>query len=562
MDHKPWLKCYDEGVPYSLEPYPEITLLDVVHDAALDRPRHPALFFKGAQISYGQLDRLSDAFGAALVKMGVQKGDRVALMMPNCPQAVIAQLGAWKAGAIVAPLNPMYTLRELEHAFLECQAETAVVLTLFYEKVKAIQAKTPLRRVIATNIKEYLPAHLRPFFTLFKEKKGGHHIRLQPGDTWMGELLRQHARSPRPDVTVGPKDPALLLFTGGTTGEPKVAVGSHQALVISGMQIMAWYSAGSVLSWTETILGTFPLYHVTGNVANMASVFIGRNTYALVPDPRDLDDLLDTIQRSQATLFPGVPTLFTAVSNHPKVQSKQVDFSTIKLSTSGGAPLMLETKKRFEDMTGGRVTEGYALTESMMAGVFTPLYGKYKAGAVGLPLPDVEVRIVDADTGQARLGPNEPGEIIIRAPQLMLGYWRRPIETANAIHDGWLFTGDLGYMDEDGYLFIVDRKKEVIKPGGFQVWPREVEEVIASHPAVLEACVAGIPDAYQGEAVKAWVVLRPGMSASPEELRDYCKQSLAAYKVPKRIEFRSTLPKSAVGKILKRELRLEDQSKR
>lgn len=558
METKPWLKQYDEGVPHTLQPYPERTLLDVASDAARQRPQHPALLFKGAQISYAQLEQLSDAFAAALAAQGVAKGDRVALLLPNSPQAVIAQFGAWKAGAIVAPLNPLYTERELEHALVECGAETAVTLTPFYAKVIALQPHTELRRIIATNVKEYLPGLLRLLFTLFKEKKEGHRISLQPDDLWLQDLLRQYRYAPRPDITVKPDDPALLLFTGGTTGTPKAALSNHQSLLMSGMQFKAWFGK-TLADWDDVIMANMPLFHTYGQGGVMSTGLVGHHPLALVPNPRDLADMIATIRKVRPAFLPGVPTLFIALLNHPDVQAGKVDFTSVKLCISGAAPLMAETKERFETLTGGRIVEGYALTESVMAGVVTPVQGAYKPGAVGLPLPDVEIRIADAETGQETLPPGEVGEILLRAPQLMAGYWHRPQETAETIRDGWLYTGDLGFLDEEGYMTIVDRKKDVIKPSGFQVWPREVEEVIATHPAVAEVGVAGVPDDYQGEAVKAWVVLREGQQVTAEELRNYCREQLAAYKVPKHVEFQDTLPKSTIGKVLRRELVAAEQ---
>jgi len=550
---KPWLKSYDKGVPHTLQPYPRRTLLEVVSDTARQRPAHPALLFKGARVSYAQFESQSDALAAALVAQGVKKGDRVALLLPNSPQAVIAQFGAWKAGAIAAPLNPLYTDRELEDAFNECGAETAVVLTPFYAKVKALQPRTGLRRVIATNIKEYLPPLLRLLFTLVKEKREGHRIALRPGDLWLNDLLHQHAGAPRPEVPVSPDGPALLLFTGGTTGTAKAALSTHQALVMSGMQFKAWFGE-TLADWDDIIMANMPLFHTYGQCGVMTTALVGHHPLALVPNPRDLDDMLATIRKVRPAFLPGVPTLFIALLNHPDVQAGKADLTSIKLCISGAAPLLAETKRRFEALTGGRIVEGYALTESVMASILTPVQGVYKPGAVGLPLPDVEVRIADPETGQGSLPPGEVGEILIRAPQLMQGYWQRPEETADVLRQGWLHTGDLGYLDDEGYLAIVDRKKDVIKPSGFQVWPREVEEVIAAHPAVAEVGVAGVPDDYQGEAVKAWVVLQDGEQVTADELRTWCRERLAAYKVPKQVEFRSELPKSMVGKVLRRVL--------
>jgi long-chain acyl-CoA synthetase len=553
MDTKPWLKHYDEGVPHSLQPYPAITLLDVVGETARQRPDHPALLFKGAMMTYAQLEQLSNQFASSLVKLGVKKSDRVALALPNTPQLVFTLLGAWKAGAIAVPMNPLYTERELEFALQECGAEIVVVLTRFYSKVKAVQARTKIRTVIATNIKEYLPPTLRILFTLLREKKEGDRINLQSGDLWLASFLHEQAGSARPQVDIQPEDSAVMMFSGGTTGIPKAAIGSHHALLISGMQLHAWF-ADIVVDWQDIMMFNMPLFHVYGMAGVLPAALVSHTPMAVIPNPRDLDDMLDTIQKVKPAFLPGVPTLFNALLNHPKVKTGQISLTSLKLNISGASPLLAETKYRYERTTGGRIVEGFAMSESMMAAVVTPVRGLYKTGAVGIPLPDVELRVVDADTGKTELPPNEVGEFILRAPQLMQGYWDKPAETADTVRDGWLYTGDLGYLDEDGYMFIVDRKKDLIKPSGFQVWPREVEEVIATHPAVAEVGVAGVPDPYQAEAVKAWVVLQEGQTLSADELRDYCRQNLAAYKVPKHIQFMDSLPKSTVGKILRREL--------
>ena len=344
-----------------------------------------------------------------------------------------------------------------------------------------------------------------------------------------------------------------MLFSGGTTGTPKIAIGTHQSLLISGMQIHAWF-ANLLKDWTDVIMLNMPLFHVYGMAGVFPTGLVARVPLAVVPNPRDIDDMLSTIKKTKPAFLPAVPTLFNALLNHPKVQAGKVSLKSLKLNISGAAPLMLETKQRFEKATGGRIVEGFGMTESMMATITTPVMGLYKPGAVGIPVPDVELRVVDADNGEKELPAGEIGEFILRAPQLMQCYWNKPTETANTIRNGWLYTGDLGYLDEDGYMFIVDRKKDVIKPSGFQVWPREVEEVIATHPAVAEVGVAGIPDPYQSEAVKAWVVLRAGQTVSANELREYSRQKLAAYKVPKQIQFLDSLPKSLIGKTLRREL--------
>jgi len=555
MEEKPWFKSYDPGMPHTLRPYPESTLLEAVRDTVQQRPKHTAIIFKGRRISYAELEQLSNAFGTALVNLGVIKGERVALLIPNSPQAIIAQLGAWKAGAIVCPLNSLYTPTELEFALKEVGAETVVVLTPFYQKVKALQERCGVKRVITTNIKDHLAFPLRLMFTLLKEKKEGHWIKLQPGDNSMNELLNLYGNAARPEVAVGPKDPAILLFSGGTTGVPKAALGTHQALLISAMQLHTY--AKSVLSdWDDPITLCMPMFHIYGNMG-MGTSLLAHWPMALVPNPRDLDDLIATIRKTRPAVLHGVPSLFNSLLNHPAVQAGKVDFKSIKVCYSAAAPLLAETKHRFEALTGGRLLEAYAMTETMLAAVACPVHGVYKEGSTGVPISDVEVRIADVDSGEGSLPPMGVGEILIRAPQVMVGYRENPTETANIIRDGWVYTGDIGYLDEDGYLFIVDRKKDLIKPSGFQVWPREVEEVIATLPAVADVCVAGVPDALQGEAVKAWVVLKAGEQASAKEIKDYCRTKLVAYKIPKEIEFRDSLPKTMVGKTLRRMLREE-----
>jgi long-chain acyl-CoA synthetase len=558
MNDFPWFKFYEEKLPRTLKPYPEITLLNVVSETVRLRPDHTALIFKGARISYAELEQLSDSLAAALVGLGVQKGERVAFLLPNSPQAAIAQIGAWKAGAIVAPMNALYTERELEQMLNEIEAETVIVLTPFYAKLKSVQSKTSVKRVIATNIKEYLPPVLRVLFTLAKEKKEGHRITIEPGDHWWSDLMKEHAQSPRPNVQVNPADPAILLFSGGTTGSPKAALGSHHAIYMSARQLHAY--AGTILAdWDDTLTWVMPTFHVYGNMGFNTSL-VARWPVAVVPNPRDLDDLIDVIEKVKPAVLHGVPTLFNALINHPKVKAGKVSFKSLKICYSAAAPLMLETKKRFEALTGGWLLEAYAMTETMLAAVCCPVHAPYKEGSTGIPVPDVEARIVDVQTGDKTLAPREVGEIAIRAPQLMIGYWNRPKETADMIREGWCYTGDIGYLDEDGYLFIVDRKKDLIKPAsGFQVWPREVEEVIAAHPAVLDVSVAGVLHGDQAEVVKAWVVLRGDAQLDEEGLSAYCREKLAGYKVPKLIEFRDSLPKTMVGKVLRRVLVTEEK---
>ncbi|OLC82508.1 MAG: AMP-dependent synthetase [Acidobacteria bacterium 13_1_40CM_4_65_8] len=564
MNPAPWLSHYDEGVPATLAPYPNRTLVDYLADAARERPNRPALLFKGATITYGQLDRLSDACASAFAALGVKRGDRVALLLPNCPQFFIAEFGAWKLGAIVAPLNPTYTEHELEGPLRESGIETIVTLSRFYSRVKNVQKRTPLRRVMSTNIKEYFPPILRLLFTLLRETRDGDRITLAPGDHDFAHLLLVNRGHRPPAVPLAPSDPAVLLMSGGTTGTPKGVLGTHGAYVIAATQIKTW-NASALRGPDDVSFLPLPMFHVYGNVGVQSLAIVQNSAIALVPNPRDLPDLLATIRTVKPTFFNGVPTLFNGLLNHPDVRAGKVDFTSIRLCFSGASALLAETKNRFESMTGARIVEGYSLTEAMMALCVNPVKGPNKLGSVGMPLPDVHVRIYDADEGTRILPPTELGEIAISAPQLMVEYWNRPDETAHVLRehadqDGtrrWLHTGDRGYLDQDGYLFIVDRMKDLIKTSGYQVWPREIEEVIAAHAAVAEVGVAGVPDQAKGEMVKAWVVLRAGQSATEEELRAYCREKLAPYKVPSKIEFRTDLPKTMVGKILRRALRDE-----
>ncbi|MCX6006976.1 MAG: AMP-binding protein [Chloroflexi bacterium] len=555
-----WLKNYDPGVPHSLEPYPQKTLVDYVDEAVKEHPDYPMLLFKGRKQSFAEVQKISDEFAAALVAKGVKKGDRVALIMPNCPQAIICRWGTWKAGGILVHLNPMYTESEMQHALADCGAETAIILTTFYNQFKKIQPRTKVKLVIATSIKEYLPPVLGVLFTLLKEKKEGHYIELQPGDYWMQDLLKEKKGAKRPDIKVLPSDNALILFSGGTTGTPKGVIGNHHSQVVTGLQYLAWFGS-QVEPYKDVIMALLPLFHSYATFGAMSTAIVAHCPISLVPNPRDRDDLIASINRDKPAFFPAVPALFISLLEHPMVKAGKVDFKSMKFCISGAAPLLAETKKRFEDLTGGIIMEGYALTETTMASCVTPYKGKWKQGSTGMPLPDVVVRIGDLETGEGEMPVGKEGEIVIKAPQLMVGYWNKPEETRDMLRDGWLYTGDIGYMDEDGYLFITSRKKDLIKPSGFQVWPREVEEVITANPVVAEVCVGGIPDPKQGEAVKAWVVLEAGKTATAEQIQAWCKDKLVAYKIPKFVEFRDTLPKTMVGKVLRRVLVEEETAK-
>ena len=559
-----WFARYDPGVSKSVAPYPEKTLLDYLSELAQNHGDKPALLFKGTSMSYRALESLSNACAAAFVELGIKPGDRVALVLPNCPQFFVAEFGVWKAGGAVVVLNPTYSERELELALASSGASLAVTLTLLYQRVKNVQQRTAVRRVIATSIKEYLPPALRVLFTLFKEKKGGHRISLADGDIWLQDLLRAHDASPRPAVQVKPDDHAIVLSSGGTTGTPKGVLGLHRHYVAAGHQLCEW-TRPALRPWIDPIMLPLPLFHVYGNLGVQPLALMAPAPLSLIPNPRDLDDLLKTIKQVRPAFFNGIPTLYSAILNHPDVRAGKVDLRSIRLCFSGASALLAETKRRFEEATGSQLVEGYSLTEAMMACCLNPVKGLNKLGSIGLPLPDVEARIVDAEHGEHELSRGDVGELILRAPQIMVGYLNNPEETKVALRlhgEGgpWLHTGDLAYMDDEGYLFLVDRKKDMLKTSGYQVWPREIEEVLASHPAVMEVSVAGMPDDVKGEVPWAWIVARAGHEASEDDLKTHCRERLAPYKVPARVSFRKDLPKTMVGKVLRRALVEEAKS--
>jgi long-chain acyl-CoA synthetase len=498
------------------------------------------------------MNELTDRLAGALTSMGVKKGDPVGIFLPNTPQFVIAYYAILKAGGIVVATNPLYTPREIEHQLNDSGVEIMVVLSSFYEKIKQVQHKTKLKKLIVTNVKEYFPTFTKILFTLVMEKKSGARVQLQGEDVWLQDALKTHSSSDRPQIDIGPEDRAMFQYSGGTTGLSKAAVALHRNLVANTLQIREFMPDLRV--GEEIVLMAIPLFHVYGMIAGMSFSVSSASTMIMIVNPRDISDVLKSIDKYRPTIYPGVPAMYNSINMHPDVQEGKVDVSSIRGCISGSAPLMRDTKEEFDRLTGGRLVEGYGLSEAPTATHCNPLYGENRIGSIGIPLPDVDARIVDLDDGVTVLAPNEIGELVIKSPNVMVGYHNMPTETENSLRDGWLYTGDIARMDEDGYFYIVDRKKEVIKPSGFQVWPREVEEVISENPKVLEVGVAGIPDAYRGETVKAWVVLKPGQQADVEEIRGWCKEHLAPFKVPTHVEFRDEIPKTTVGKILRREL--------
>jgi long-chain acyl-CoA synthetase len=559
---KPWLKLYDEGVPHSLEPYPDYPLYEFLERAAQDYPDRPAVIFQNHPMTYRQFNDLTDRLAAALAGMGVKKGDRVAIYVPNSPQFAIAFFGILKAGAIVTTVSLLDAPAQIEHKLTYAGAETIVVMSNYYERFKALQGKTPIKRVIVTHIKEYMPGPLKtlfPLLALLKSDLKVHQVSLRDGDIWLPSLLDRYTAAQRPRIDLGGDDPAVFQFTGGTTGVPKAAVEPHRSMVANALQIKAWMR--DTRMGQEVALIAIPLFHVYGMVAGMCYSISAAAASVMIPDPRNLDDILTNIEKWRPTIYPGVPTMYNAINNHPRVQAGEVDVTSIRACISGSAPLLQETQERFEQLTGASLREGFGMSEAPTASHCNPLYGENRKGSIGLPLPDVECRIVSLEDGVTDLPAGEVGELVLHAPNLMRGYWEMPTETANALRDGpdgkkWLYTGDIAKMDEDGYFYIVDRKKDMVIVSGFNVYPTNVEEVLIQHPKIMEVAVAGVSDPYRGETVKAWVVLKPGQSATEEEIVEWSKNSgqLAAYERPRIVEFRDELPKTMVGKVLRREL--------
>jgi long-chain acyl-CoA synthetase len=475
-------------------------------------------------------------------------------MLPNCPQMVTAFYGALRLGAVPVNTNPLYVSREMREQFEDSGCETVVLLDQLYPRLREVHAATRVRRVIVADVAESLPWPARVLVGLAQARKVERVKVPAETDTYrFRELLRAYPPTP-PGADLRPSDLALLQYTGGTTGTPKAAMLSHRNLVVNSLQARAWFPRAA--EGREVFLGAIPFFHVYGLTSVLLfGVAVGAEI-VVIPRPRPVDIVLEAIQRFRVTLFPGVPTLYAAINEHPRVG--EYDLRSGALCVSGAAPLPREVFERFEALTGGRLVEGYGLTETSPLTHCTPLFGERRAASIGLPFPDTEARVVHLTTGDP-LPPGEGGELEVRGPQVMLGYWGRPEETAEAFHDGWLRTGDVARMDPDGFFHVVDRRKDMIDASGFKVLPREVEEVLLMHPKVREAVVAGVKDAYRGETVKAFVVLKAGESASEDDIVEFCRLHLAAFKVPRTVEFRAELPKSMVGKYLRRVLVEEER---
>ncbi|HET7658199.1 MAG TPA: AMP-binding protein [Bacillales bacterium] len=556
-ERKPWLKFYPEEIPAHIE-YDEKPLFEYLQQAAIKHPDKRVLDFLGKKLTYAELHESALKLADHFHTHGLEKGDRVSIMLPNCPQAVIAYYAVLLAGGIVVQTNPLYMERELKHQLCDSGAKFIVCLDLVYPKAARVKNGTNLEEIIVTGVQDYLPFPKNVLYPLVqKRKKKSLIVEVNYDDPSVfsfTEILDKGAAI-KPNIGVDPKeDLALIQYTGGTTGLPKGVMLTHHNLVANTMQCKAWMY--KMQYGEEKVLGILPFFHVYGmtTVMNLAIMYAAE--MIILPN-FDVKQALKTIHKEKPTLFPGAPTMYIGMLNHPDIE--KYDLSSIEACISGSAPLPVEVQAQFERKTNGFLVEGYGLSEASPVTHANLIWGERRKGSIGIPFPDTEAACL-TETGEIA-GPNEIGELMVRGPQVMKGYWRRSEETKAVFKEDWLLTGDVGYMDGDGYFYIIDRKKDMIIAGGFNIYPREVEEVLYEHEAVQEAAVIGVKDPYRGETVKAFIVKKQGAACTDKDLDDHCRRQLAAYKVPHLYEFREELPKSTIGKVLRRILIEEEMKK-
>jgi len=554
-DKKPWLKFFDEGVPASLD-YKDLTLVQALKATVESFGDNPALTFRGFVLTYKELFGMVNRLAAALAGMGVKKGDAVAIMLPNSIPTVVSYYAALKLGAVVVMNNPLYSDRELGHQLNDSAAKVLVTLDILANRMIDLRPLTSVKQIVYTSIGDYLPFPKSLLFGLVAKKKGlAADVREEDSVFRFKDILAKAPPEP-PETAISSSDLAMLQYTGGTTGISKGVMLTHANLSKNVQQIEAWFPGFE--KGREVMLGALPFFHVFGLTTAMNfAVWQGWNNI-LVPKPQT-DEILAAIRKFKPTFAPMVPTMFVGLLNHPGLE--KIDLTCIKGCFSGSAPLPLEVIREFEQITGATIVEGFGMTESSPVVTVNPFGGNRKPGSIGIPLPDTRCAILDLATGEKPMPPGERGELVVSGPQVMEGYWKNQEETAEALRDGWLYTGDIATMDEDGFFYIVDRKKDMIICGGFNVYPRDIDETFLLHPKVLEVCTVGIPHPTRGEAVKVYVVLKEGQEATEQEMLEFCKERLAKYKWPAKIEFLPELPKSNVGKVLRKELRAGDQSR-
>ncbi len=551
----PWLKFYDADVPRTLA-IPPLTIPDLLNNAAEKYPNQTATVFMGARLTYAQLKQQVDKLAANLYDLGIRRGDRIAIMFPNTPQAIIAYYATLSLGAVAVMTNPLYVERELAYQWGDSGVKAVISLDMFWPTIEAVRGNLPLEQVILAGIQDYMPT-LKRWVAPLELRRQGKWVSVTYTDTVHAfkKLISRRRPSP-PPVTIDPEDLACLQYTGGTTGLPKGAMLSHRNLIASLAQIRSFllYEHGDA---EDIALAFMPFFHVYGMNGLMNLSMYLAATLVLIPKP-EIKAIVEAIIAERPTFFTGIPALFIALNNYRTID--QVDLTSIKAMFSGAAPLPVEVMNTFEQRTGAPISEAYGMTEASSVTHVNPLKGRRKAGSIGVPIIGTEAKIVDVDDPTQALGVDEPGELLVKGPQVMAGYWNTPAEDAEAFHEGWLKTGDIATMDEDGYFYIVDRKKDIIISAGYNIYPREVEEVLYQHPKILEASVIGLPDGLRGEKIAAYVVLKPGQTAKAAEIRRFSREHLAPYKQPRQIIFRDSLPKSIAGKILRRALKEEAQA--
>jgi len=559
MEPAVWHAQYDRGVPPSLT-YDDLTLHDYLARAVAGHPDRPALLFRNGRLSYAELHDEVERLATALAGFGVEHGTRVAIHLPNLPQTVIAFFATLRLGAVAVITNPLYTSPEIEHQWTDADVRVAITLdALYVSRVLPIRSRLPLEQYIVASIPEYLRfplsmlAHWKlrratpPLVVPVARSETVHPFRRLIGET----------APAAPEATVGIDDLALLQYTGGTTGVSKGAMLTHRCVSANVQQLGAWVSG--LEEGQETWISCLPFFHIYGLTVSMMSAIRVAAAQVLIPNPRDIGLIVGSIVKHRATMCPMVPAMFMGINAHPGIE--RIDLTSLKVCNSGSAPLPVDVLETFEQLTGARITEGYGLTETSPVTHSNPIRGMRKPGSIGVPLPDTDARIVDLEDGTRDLPPGESGELLLRGPQVFPGYWNRPDETAGVFREGWFCTGDIARMDDDGFFFIVGRKKDMILASGYNIYPDEIDRVLAGHPGIVEAATIGVPDARRGETVKSFVVTAPGVTLSEQEVIDYCRERLAAYKVPRQVEFRDALPRSTVLKVLRRQLRDEEMAR-
>jgi long-chain acyl-CoA synthetase len=552
METRPWHRHYDYNVPTTIR-YPRLAAHDLLQIPANAYPDKPALNFFGSEMTFWEVRQQALRMANALGASGVKKGDRVGIHLPNCPQYLVSYFAVLSLGAVVVNMNPMYTPDELKLIVESTGLTTLITFDMVLPNIRGLCKSVSIPRVIVTKVTDYIRGLGVSTAESLDLEKGWHHF---------SSLLDCSTSTKIPRVQVTPEDPAFIQFTGGTTGIPKGAVLTHGNVIAATLFCALW--GNPTIQYTpperRSVVAVLPYFHVYGLIVVLSWAMFSCATQIQIPRFQ-IDEVMNILANfKEITFFPAVPTMINAVINHPR--ATELDLAKkLGLLNSGAAPMPVEMIEQCRDM-GIFFSEGYGLSESTSVGIANPILGLKKVGSIGIPIPDNDVRLVDLQEGKTDVPQGQPGEIIMKGPVIMKGYWNNPQETAGQVKDGWLYTGDVAVQDEDGYFFIVDRKKDMIIAGGYNVYPREIDEVLFQHPKVSDAVSIGVSDPYRGESVKAFIVLKPGEKATEEELINFCKGKLAAYKVPKLVEFREALPKSAVGKVLRKILRAEEEAKK